>query len=174
MRTIIFLVAGLVISALATSEAGAAQWLIPGSGCVVDSQTVEAANYQTIGNGVEFKEGFTGTIALTCPVTPGEGDIEGAGFLLDLYVQDPDGAETGSTVLASLSAVNLRTGGATGACSVSSNVDGDPSETGYRIATNPCDHTFDPNTFLYLAKVAIARDGDQPVRFFGLSLVGGP
>lgn len=55
-----------------------------------------------------------------------------------------------------------------------SGLDGDPSETGYQIATNPCDHTFDPNTFLYYASVFMVRDGDQPVAFFGSSLFGGP
>jgi hypothetical protein len=76
--------------------------------------------------------------------------------------------------LATVRARNLRTGAEIVVCQVRSNLDGDPSETGYQIATNPCDHTFDPNTFLYYASVFMVRDGDQPVAFFGLSLFGGP
>jgi hypothetical protein len=86
-RNIIFLVAGLVVVALASSHTDAASWLTAGSGCVPASQTVEAGNYQTSFARVQFKSGFTGSILLTCPVTPGEGVVEGAGFLLDLYYQ---------------------------------------------------------------------------------------
>lgn len=174
MRNIIFLVAGLVVSALASSHADAASWLTAGSGCVPASQTVEAANYQTGFARVQFKVGFTGSILLTCPVTPGEGLVEGAGFLLDLYYRDPDGAGNGSGVLATVRAMNLRTGAESVVCQVNSDADGDPSEIGYQGASNPCDHTFDPNAFLYYASVFMVRDGDQPVAFFGLSLFGGP
>jgi hypothetical protein len=68
MRKAILLMAGLVASTMATSRAEAAEWLIPGSSCIVDSRDVEARNYQHFGSiGVEFKSGFSGDIVLACP-----------------------------------------------------------------------------------------------------------
>lgn len=56
---------------------------------------------------------------------------------------------------------------------VSSDVD---DRVGYDTDTRRnCSHGFDPNTFLYVARVTITRNNvAQNPRFYGLSIFGGP
>jgi hypothetical protein len=174
MRTIIFLVGALVVSTLASSRADAASWLTPGAGCTPNSSTVEEGIYSTFQETVQFKAGSVGLIVLNCPVTPGEGVVEGDGFFMDLYYTNPDGNDQDAFMTAVLRAMNLRTGATTNVCAVTHS-DSDPSETGYQSATNPCDHRFDPNSFLYYAEVFLGRNtANTDLAFHGLSLFGGP
>lgn len=180
MRKAIFLAAALTASTFATTRAEAASWLIAGSGCVVDPEDIAAGNYEYLTAAVRFRPGFTGDIRLRCPVTVGEGVVQGSGYLLDLYSID---GGTHSRVTVDLVKMPLATGATTHvesnpAPNVGCNFvasDDDLNENAYGIDTDPCIHSFDPNTFLYLAVVTITRTvTTEDPRFYGLSIFGGP
>jgi hypothetical protein len=183
MRKALLLAAGFVASTLTTSQAEAATWLIAAGGCVPDSDTLAQAKYQTVGGsnsptpGVEFKWGVSGIIQFTCPVTAGEGVLQGPGYSLDLYAQSSvDQGDIFTRVFVRLLKMHLGTGAISevaGCAWVDAFDDG-----AFHGRGAACTERFDPNAYLYYAKVTVIRAGavgpNPVVRFHGLSIFTTP
>jgi hypothetical protein len=169
MRKAIVLVAILLSSSMAAGPAEAATWLTPGAGCVVRADHVGLA--QQVFPYAEFRPTATGQIVLYCPVTAGNGGVEGPNWKLDLYYRDTSATADGDFVRVELVKMNLGTGieSPVPGCPL---INSDPSVSpGYTIRTLSCSENFDPDTFAYYARVTIDRSSTtQTMRFYGLAL----
>ena len=168
MRKVILLAAALVSSAVAT-RVEAATWLTPGVGCAVDPLDVGLA--QHVNGYVEFRVSLTGDILLYCPITAGQGGIEGTGWTLDLYYRDSTINNDQNFVRVDLQRLDL-TNGAISSVPGCEFINSDGAVApGYNILNNSCTESFNPNRYAYLAKVTIKRSSSfQTMRFYGLSL----
>lgn len=169
MRRAIVLAALLLSGTAAMGRAEAATWLTPGAGCVVRADHVGLA--QQVFPYAEFRPTATGQIVLYCPVTAGNGGIEGTNWKLDLYYRDTSATADGDFIRVDFVKMNLGTGIESGVAGCAL-INSDPFVApGYTIRTLNCSENFDPDTFAYYARVTIDRSSTaQTMWFYGLAL----
>lgn len=173
MRKLIPLFVSLIALSYQARQADAAEWSISGGGCVVDSDPQVPTLAAQRGGFVEFVPGTaTGAFAINCPITPGNGDVEGTGFALEMYFWDGDGTGGGSSIRADVYRMSFATGATTAVSGCSINSNNGANSTGYQRLLKSCaSHNFDRNQYLYFVVVNMFRNSTALVtRFYGLSL----